>query len=152
MGMLLGPETEYAKEMRKWESYPSQWGPGGRPYQFREFPKRLYKAARVDGKGIQITEALTARDTTEEANLLSRGFHFGQPAAIEAIEREHTEHGKLAAEREWQIRHGRLSERATAEAREAEAAHGAKHLPDVPETPRRRGRRPSKTALVTAEV
>lgn len=147
MGVVFAPETQYAKEMRKHEAWPTQFGPGERPYLFREFPKRLYKAERVQGKGIVITEAHTVNDDTEERNLQSRGFYFGQKAAIEAIEKEQLVHGTLAAEREWQIQHGRISDKATAEVRQAEEAHGSTHMPDVPEAPIKKRGRPKKETV-----
>lgn len=140
-GIQLGPDSGYGKEMRKWEAYPSQFGPGEKPYVFREYPKMLYKAARVAGKGIQVVETFVVGNDLEQRNMESRGFHGAQEEAISAIEREQAEFGKLAAEREFEIQRGRLSERAAAEVRAAEAEHGASHLPTVPETPiRRRGR------------
>jgi hypothetical protein len=144
-GVVITPDSGYAKEMVKHEAYHTQYGPPQRPYVFREFPKRLYKAEQVSGKGIQIVDAQTAEDDLQERNLLSRGFHFGQDTAIEAVQREHTEHGRLAAEREYALRHGKHSERAVSEVRAAEEAHGARHLPSVPETPiKRRTRGPNK--------
>lgn len=149
MPVEWGQNSNYGKEMRRWESTHTQFGPPGRPYVFQEFPKRMYKAARIAGRGIEIVDAQTAEDDLQEANLRSRGFHFMQAAAIDAIRAEQTEHGTLAAEREWEIQHGRLSEHATAEVRAHEQAHGATHLPMIPETPipttKKRGRRP-KTA------
>lgn len=150
-GVVITPDSGYAKEMVKHEAVHTQYGPPGRPYVFREFPKRLYKAAQVPGKGIQIVDAHTVNDDHEERNLLSRGFCFGQDAAIADVERQHTEFGRLAAEREYEIRHGRLSEKAVSEVRVAEEAHGARHLPTVPETPipatqRKRGR-PAKAPV-----
>lgn len=140
MGVVLPPETAYAKEMAKWEAYPSKFGPGQRPYTYREFPKRLYLAGRPTTNKIEIIDAQTARDEQEEQNLLSRGFHFGQDKAIAAIEHEQAVHGALAAERNFEIKHGRISEKAAAEVRAAEAEHPG-HLPEVPVTPiRKRGR------------
>lgn len=147
-GIVITPDSGYAKEMRQHEAHHGPFGAPGRPYVFREYPKRLYKAERVAGQGIQITDAQTANDDHEERNLLSRGFHFGQDKAIEAIEQQQTEHGRLAAEREWEIQHGRLSEKAVEEVRAAEDAHGATHMPMVPEGPKRRGRQPK--AFTTA--
>lgn len=142
-----GSESNYAKEMRRWESHHTKFGPPGRAYTFQEFPKRLYKAEHVSGKGIEIVDAQTAADEQAERNLLSRGFHFGQQAAIDAIRDEQTVHGTLAAERNWEIQHGRLSEKAAAEVAAAEAEHGAKHLPMVPETPIKRRVRRTKAQM-----
>lgn len=143
MPVEYGVESNYAKESRKWEAYPTRFGPPGRPYQYREYPKRLYKFAHESGRGIVEVDAQDAGDADEERNLLSRGFNERERAYADA-RAEQTEHGKLAAERAWEIEHGRLSDKAAAEVRAAEADHGARHLPSVPETPiRRRGRKVS---------
>ena len=131
----LPQSTEYAKEMRKWESQHTKWGPPGRPYKFEEFPKMLYKAAYESGKGIHIEETHVVNNEDEQANMRSRGFHLGPDEAFAVAQRELTEHGRLAAEREHEIKVGRHSEGAVKEIRAAEEAYGARHLPDVPETP-----------------
>src|SRR5215471_16443250 len=140
--------SNYAKEMRKHEAHHSRYGAPGRPYVFREFPKLLYKCARVDGR-IQVTEKFEVGDADQERNLNSRGF-FELKKAYDVIEREQTEHGILAAEREYAIQHGKHSKKAVSEIRAAEAAVGSVHLPDVPETPisthRKRGRKPKAAA------
>lgn len=144
----LPQSTPYAQEMAKWEAFPSQWSPTpGRPYQFREFPKRMYKAAYTPGKGTEIVDAHTVNDAAEEMNLRSRGFSFGHAEAFEAVRKEQAEHGRLAAETNFEISHGRISEKAAAEVEAAREAHGARHLPMVPETPiKRRGRKPKAVA------
>ena len=131
----IGQSTEYAKEMRKWETTHTKYGPPGRQYRFAEYPKRVYMCAQEPGKGIVVSEAHTVHDEHEERNLRSRGFYPTLKEAGAACASAHTEHGKLAAEREWEIRHNRISERATAEVRAHEADHGARHLPEVPHTP-----------------
>ncbi len=131
----LPQSTEYAKEMRKWESFPTVWGAPGRPYKFEEFPRMLYKAAYEVGKGIHIDETFVVNNEDEQANMLSRGFCIGPDKAFEVVQRELTEYGRLAAEREHEIHVGRHSEGAVKEIRAAEETHGARHLPDVPETP-----------------
>lgn len=138
---IVIPEgTPYAEEMRKHEALYTRFGPPGRPYVYREFPKMLFKGR--DG------EHCTVNNEDEQRNMQSRGFCLTQELALEAADREHTEHGKLAAERNWEIAHGRVSEKAAAEVRQAEAEHGAKHLPSVPETPVRRRRGPNKPKAV----
>lgn len=145
MPVEFGSESNYAKEMRKWETNHTRFGPPGRTFTYEEFPKRLYKAEHVSGKGIAIVDAQTANDAHEERNLQSRGFHFGPDVAVQAIRDEQTEHGKLAAERNFDIAHGRLSPKAAAEVATAEGDYGAKHLPMVPETPIKKRGRPKKT-------
>ncbi len=143
----LGPSTEYAKEMRKWESTHTKFGAPGRPFAYQEFPKRLYKGEW--GKdGIKL-DGMTAADAHEQRNLESRGFHCRQEDAIEATRKAQTEHGVLAAERNYEIQHGRISEKAAREVRAAEAEVGAVHLPEVKETPMRRKRR-TKAEMLAA--
>jgi hypothetical protein len=141
-GSIVIPQnTPYAAEMRKHEAEYTEFGKGERPFVYREFPKRLYKATRGE-RGPEF-EGFTVNDETEQRNMQSRGYALSQPLALDALSREHTEHGKLAAERNYEVKHGRISERAAAEVREAEDLHGARHLPEVPEKPRRR-RGPNK--------
>ena len=46
MPVIINPESEYAKELAKWESHPTRACPEpGRPYRFAEYPRMLYKAA-----------------------------------------------------------------------------------------------------------
>lgn len=150
-GSIVIPQNSpYAQEMRKHEAHHTQFGPPGRPYEYREFPKRVYRATRGE-KGIE-WDGVTVNDEHEQRNMASRGYCATQADALTALDREHTEHGKLAAEREWEIQHGRVSPRAAAEVRAAEAEHGARHLPSVPETPvRRRGRPRTSAVPVPAE-
>ena len=147
MPVVFTQESAYAKEMRRHEAHHSQFGAPGRPYEYREFPKRLYKATRGE-KGITF-DGYTVNDEHEQRNLQSRGYSLSQPDAIVALEREHTEHGKLAAERNFEIAHGRISEKAAAEVRAAEAEHGSTHMPVMPEAPKKRGR-PAKSSSVPA--
>jgi hypothetical protein len=136
----LPQSTPYSQEMAKWEAHPSQWGPAGRPYQFSEFPKRLYKCEYEPGKGIHKSEEIEVLDETQEQNMRSRGF-ASLAEAYKAVEAEHTEHGKLAANLEYQIQTGKVSEKAAAEVAVAREAYGTRHMPDVPRTPIKRHRR-----------
>ena len=147
MPVEYGSESNYAKESRKWEANHSKFGAPGRPYAFQEYPKMMSRAEFVDGKGIQIVEERRVNDETEERNLLSRDFHFGHDKAFEAAQKMQTEHGILAAERNYDVRKGRLSEPAAREVREAEAAHGARHLSEVPEKPIKKRGRPAKVVV-----
>ncbi len=131
---IVVPQTsEYAKERRRHEAGHTQYGAPGRPFVYQEFPKRLYKAIRNE-RGITL-DGFTVANEEEQGRMASRGYCLTQQEALDLEDREHLEHGKLAAEREWEIRHGRHSELAVAEVRAAEAEHGARHLPSVPATP-----------------
>lgn len=140
MPVEYGSESNYAKEMRRWEAYHGPFGPPGRQFVQQTYPQMMYRAERVDGV-IKMVEHHLAGNDDEQRNFESRGFHVGPQAAHDAIARQQTEHGILAAEREFQIQHNRLSEKAVAEVRAAEQAHGSTHLPDVPETPIRKKRK-----------
>jgi len=143
MGVVWTPESEHAKEMRRWEAHHTQYGPPGRPHEYRPYPAAMYKAERLADGTRRILPMQTAKDEQEQRNFESRGYVAGGPqAALDECDRIHIrEAGKLAAEREFSKR--RMSAKARAEADAAEAAHGARHLPDVPETPiKRRGRKP----------
>lgn len=139
--IVVTENSEYAREMRKHEALHTKYGSPGRPYVRQEFPKRLYQAVRGD-KGVTF-DGFTVHTEDEQRNMQSRGWSVSQPEALEALNREHTEHGKLAAERNFEIKHGRISEKAASEVRAAEAEYGARHLPEVPAKPMRR-RGPNK--------
>ena len=116
-GSIVIPQnTPYAQEMRKHEAFPTEFGRGERPYVYREFPKRSYKAVRGE-RGVTY-EGFTVNDDTELQNMQSRGYFLTQELAQSALLKEHTEHGKLAAERNYEIKHGRISEKAAAEVRQ----------------------------------
>ena len=131
--IVIPPGSAYAKEMCLHEATFTQFGAPGRPFVYREFPKRIYKAVRGES-GVTL-DGYTVNDEDEQRNMQSRGYSLTQQDALDALEREQTEHGKLAAERAWEVAHGRLSARAAEEVAAAEQAHGARHLPAVPETP-----------------
>ena len=150
MGVVHTVDSAYAQEMRKWEAQHTQYGAPGRPYTFHEYPTRMYKATRLPS-GDRTFDAWTANDANERANLESRGFVVGgQQAALDALEAIERSHAELAANREWQIQHGRVGEKAVAEVRAAEEAAGARHLPDLPEAPIKKRGRPSKIVLTDA--
>lgn len=135
--IIIPQGTPYAEEMRKHEAHYTTFGPPGRPYVYQEFPKRLYKA--VSGaRGVEF-QGFTVQSEDEQRNMQSRGYSLSQSEAMAALEREQMEHGKLAAERNWEIAHGRISEKAAAEVRAAEAEVSG-HLPEVPATPIRKRR------------
>lgn len=143
--IVIPQNTPYAQEMRRHEAFHTSFGPPGRPYEYREFPKRVYRALK--GGASPEFEGFTVNNETEQRNMQSRGYSLTQADALTALEREHTEHGKLAAERNYEIAHGRLSEKAAAEVRAAEEAHGATHMPEVKETPIRKRGRPATSTV-----
>lgn len=111
-------------------------GPPGRPYVYREYPKMVFKAGRVNGKHA-IDGQLVADDEQMERNLLSRGYHPTQEKALDALAQDELTIAKLAAERAHHER--RMSPAAQAEAAAVDDAE-ASHVPEIPRTPIRRGR------------
>ncbi len=145
--IVIAQGSAYAQEMRKHEAHHTQFGAPGRPYVYAEFPKRLYRAVRLEKGGIDY-EGFTVNDEHEQRNLQSRGYALTQAEALLDLEREQAEHGRLAAERNYEIQHGRVSDRAAREIRAAEETHGATHLPEVKAQPIRKRGRPAKSVSV----
>ena len=146
MPVEWGQESEYSKEMRKWNAQHSAFGPPGRPYVYQEFPVRMYQVGRNPSGQTVILDQQTADTEVEMRNFQSRNFHPGVAAAFAALEEAEFEQATLAAERNYDER--TMSEQAQAEAQAANAAAGARHLASVPETPIVRKRpvgRPKKT-------
>lgn len=147
MAILVDPDTAESKERVKWEAFPTRFGNGGRPYQFREYPKMVHKAGRPDnGLGAHIiVEQRTAASEKDEANWRSEGFRGNPLEAIEVFEAQRLEFAKLAAELNYEQKN-KLSANASAEVEAARAVHSnpvSLHMPSVPETPiKRRGRKP----------
>lgn len=143
MPVIHAPESEYAKERTKWEAFPTEMGPGRRPYQFQRFPMMMHKAGPpASGAGaITIIDTEQADDEQRAMNLKSRGFRETPLDAIEAYEADALERAKLSAEIEYDLKH-KLSPKAVAEVRAAQDEVSG-HLASVPETPvkpRRRGK------------
>lgn len=151
MAVVHAPDSEFSKEMARWEAHHTQYGPPGRPYTYQPFPTRMYKAGRTAQGQSAILDAATAHDEHEQRNLESRGFVVGgQQAALDALAAQEQEIAILAANRNYTDR--RMSDKAQAESQAVELAAGARHLAEIPETPikRRRGRQPKAAATATA--
>lgn len=141
--ITFSPQSEYAKEMAKWEAHHTQYGPPGRPYVFREYPAMLYKPTR-DAMGKVSFESRLANDENERADLERLGFvHGGQGKALEALEAREFEVAELAANRAFNDR--KLSPEAQAEAARIDAST-SQHLAEIPEAPVKRRGRPRKSA------
>jgi len=171
MSVVILPETEYAKELAKWEQ------PG---YRFRPYPKMLYKAfVRANGQiacmegpppsdaGLPAAEydrrcvaaaTFTTRcqrivpDETAERVALNDGWSLTPQDAIAACEAREQAIGQAAAEAAHAAR--RMSPKAQAEFADAEAAT-ARHVVDV--RPRRKshhkkkGRKPWRPVAPVAQ-
>lgn len=135
MAVLHSPETNEARERVKWEAQYTPYGPGLRPYVFREYPWMLHKAGPPEGGlgAITIIEQVVV-DTPEEAEAYRRrGFRESPNQALVAYDQEQIEFAKLAANLEYQ-KARTLSPAAAAEVSAAQDAHSG-HLPMVPVTP-----------------
>ena len=139
MSVVHPPESEYAKEMRKWEAFPSQYGPAGRPYEYKEYPVMMYKITEINPLKYEYQQAA---DENEKRNFLSRGWAVGLKGAEEAYHAQSLEVAKAAANRAYHEQ--RMSPEAQAEARAYEAEQDG-HVPVIPEVPiRRKPGRPAK--------
>lgn len=149
MSVVHTPESEYAKEMRKWEAQYTEFGPPGRPYVYQEYPMQLYRAARRPNGGGHTFDGQRAETERERSSLEALGFVAGgQQCAVDVLETQERQYAELAASREYAVRHGKHSEAAVREIRDAEAVAGAVHLPDVDKPERRGVGRPKKKVAV----
>jgi hypothetical protein len=145
MSILIDPDSAEAKERVKWEAQYTQYGPGARPYVKRDYPMLLHKAGRPAG-GLGAAEIVEMQEvgSEQEAEVYrQRGFRPTPLEAIEHWEAEQTLFAELAAERAWEVKHGRHGEKAQQEIVRAEAA-AVDHLPSVPVTPIKPHNRESK--------
>lgn len=135
----VGANTAYASELRKHEANFTQYGPPGRPYVYRDYPARMYKASRPPQGGPAVFEGQTAETEHERASLEAVGFVFGgQGAALAALEAREFEMAELAANRT--IGDLKMTPRAQAEA-EAVDVTTIQHLGAIPEAHPKTGRR-----------
>jgi hypothetical protein len=136
MGVMYSPDSDYAKERRKWETTHTEFGPPGKAAVFTEFPKMVYRAKRKPSGGPPDIEHFIVNDEQEQRNMLSRGYVQGPDKAVEALEQQERGLATAAAERAYTDQ--RMSPRAQAEA-EAVDESTSQHVGSIPETPIRRG-------------
>ncbi len=146
MSVMWSPDSEFSKEMRKWETTHTIYGPPGRAAAFTEFPQMLYQAKRHVSGGPPIIEHFVVNDEQERRNMQSRGWVIGPDNAVTALEQSELGVATAAAERAYTDR--RLSPQARAEA-EAVDEKTISHLGDispeaVKEEKQRRAGRPRK--------
>ena len=142
MSVLWSPESEYAKERRKWETTRTEFGePGRSPAMFTEYPLMLYKAVRSPNGGPPLLDHHIVNDEQQERNMQSRGFVRGPDNAIKALDANELSVAIAAAERANIDRH--MSERAQAEARAVDEST-ISHLGEIPRTPIKPRGRPRK--------
>jgi hypothetical protein len=137
MGVMYSPDSDYAKERRRWETTHTEFGPPGASIgNHKEFPLMVYRAKRKPAGGPPEIEHFIVNDEQEQRNMLSRGYVQGPDKAIEALEQQERGLATAAAERAYTDQ--RMSPRAQAEA-EAVDESTIQHVGSVPETPIRRG-------------
>jgi hypothetical protein len=117
--------SDYAKEMAHWN----------KPYEYREFPKMLFRGATTTAGRVAVEQRIVTT-VTEEHDALVAGWCVHPARAAEAETRRQEAIGTAAAERAYTDR--QLSAAAQAEAAAADQAAGAKHLGEIAEQPRRR--------------
>lgn len=136
MAILRDPDSNEAKERVKWEAQYTAFGPGARPYVKREYPMLLHRAGRPSGgMGAPIiVEHQEVGSEREAEQYRSRGFRPTPLEALDVWDKQQHEFAELAAERNYEVAHGRHNERAQGEIAQAEAV-AVDHLPSMPVTP-----------------
>lgn len=167
-GVVIIPGSNYAKEMAKFEQFPSKFGEqAGNPYHYRPFPKMVYRAEVWQGKVVcmaaveansyvNVNEQMraeeaarlftekcqrTVNDQMEFQRAMEAGFRESPTEAVEYLEAKQRAIADAAAERNYADRN--MSDAAKAEA--TAAVHKAfneegSHLPEVPRQPVKRSR------------
>lgn len=171
MPIVHQPYTTYGRELAKWEqhrtNYTSDDVPPGNPYEYRPYPKMLYKAQRhpVTGKTSvheippnpilfasqqELDRAERAVEqfnrncqrivNTEEEHRIAKndGWCDSTEAALEEYERRRMKDADITANRHYHDQF--MSDAARREADAADASTDA-HLPAIPETPVRRSKK-----------
>lgn len=160
MPVVINPESEYAKELAKFEQHQTKIcgdNPPGNPYRFRPYPKMLYKAVKLpSGKVVcmpgepnpafypdvnQFNFAMAQHQAIEQSCYKTvhsddeerTAKHDGwRESPKEAIEHfEALERDIAKAAAERAFSDQRMSEKARAEAKAADEATDD-HVPDVP--------------------
>jgi hypothetical protein len=142
MPVLWSPDSEYAKERRKFETTMTEFGPPGRsPAEFTEYPLMLYRAKRLPSGGPPVLEHHIVDDELQERNMRSRGFVRGPDNAIKELEA--SEQGVAIAAAERAAGDRKMSEKAQTEAAKVDDAT-ISHLGEIPRTPIKPRGRPRK--------
>ncbi len=167
-GIAIIPGSNYAREMMKYEQFPSAYGPNpGNPYTYRPYPKMVYKAEHYKGKVCCMAAPPDPHDFAdpreyERADEGARRFtekcqkivgnEVERSQAFEQGYREHPDDAvayllgrdksksTAAAHRAYEDRG--MSEPAKREIAAAQDAADGQHVAEVPEQPRKRMGRP----------
>ncbi len=148
MPLVVTPESEWGKELAKWN----------KPYEFAMFPKMLYKATRREDGIVSVAEAddalfggqpgaaesfsarcqMTVKDDRELTRFIEMGWRESPGAALEFFEEKALALGASAAHRAHDDRN--MGDKAKAEA-EAIEASTPEHVAEVPRKRVRRRKR-----------
>jgi len=158
VGLQWTPESDYVKELAKWEQRPTELVSAGMlqalgkpispPYQ--EFPKAMYRAIAATG-GPAINGFMVAHDASQERLLTGQGWSSSQDAAIELVHAADRAMAQAAAERAFSDRV--MGEKARLEAQRVDDSTPA-HVPEIPHTPIRKRQKRAyvrKAVPVTAQ-
>lgn len=172
-GIVIVPGSNYAKEMAKFEQFPSAYGANpGNPYVYRPFPKMLYRAELWQGKPLcmaadpnpvdfsnpnelnrvqeqarQFTEKCQriVNDEREYQKAMENGWREHPSEAVEYLQGRLRSEANAAAERNYADRN--MSDSAKVESKVSEAAifdEEGRHAGEIPEKPKKRRGRPPK--------
>jgi hypothetical protein len=160
MAIVHNPDSDYAREMEKWDQTTSNGGFGAA--RFEEYPLMVFKAFQRDngrvmcgdplatvgdaeGEAFSRSCQLIVRNDDEHDRALGDGWSKGPDTAIEKFERDMQSIAEVTAQRHFADQG--LSDLAKAEATQADAATH-EQVPAVPITPIKRKRgRPRKTGV-----
>lgn len=166
-GVVIIPGSNYAKEMQRFEQFPSKYGQKpGNPHQHREFPKMLYRAELWGGKALcgaappdpvefavdreweratekaqKFTQACQRKveDEQEMSRAMEDNWRESPEAAVACLQGKERDRANEAAARNYEDR--KMSPAALAEKKQALEEAG-EHVPEgkVATPVRRRGR------------
>jgi hypothetical protein len=149
MPVVHSPESEYSKEMEKWNT-PRRLG-GMRPDGFEQFPSMVYRALEAEHRGGKVlcgdplvaigdptAETFTRQcqltvNNQEELDRAMKAGWCGNPSeAVEIYKRNQENVARAAAEEAFRVNR-MVNEPAKREFHEAqEQAEGYDHVPDPP--------------------
>jgi hypothetical protein len=165
-GIVIIPGSNYAKEMAKFEQFPSKYGENpGNPYTYRPFPKMVYKAELYQGmircmaqvapnEFVNVNEQMRAEEAArqfsekcqrvvkndqEYQRALEMGYRESPTEAVEYLEARQRSIAEAAAERNYADRN--MSDKAKDEAKVEVArafSEEGSHAAEVPEKPIKR--------------
>ena len=161
-GIAIVQGSAYAKEMEKFEQFPSKYGSNpGRPYVYRPFPKMLYRAQMYNGamtcmaappnplefndpREYERKEELARRfnesctrivhSEAEMSRAFEDNWREGPAEAVACLQKREQSRADAAAHRNYEDRN--MSDTAKAEVKAEIEARGGEHVPEMPEAPR----------------